>query len=146
MNKFNKRTNNLVSNDMYYYMLKKFHYFFVKNFEDIYSGDIKIHKIHAKWKKGEILKYLLSIDEDLKYAYRFKERYREFNLTADYDTCLSEFEKLIYEFNNTHPEEFKEFGGLLINWKTEIINSLIRIDSRRLSNSAIEGVTQELNR
>lgn len=27
MNKFNKRTNKLVSNDMYYYMLKKFHFF-----------------------------------------------------------------------------------------------------------------------
>lgn len=144
MNKFNNRTNKLVSNDMYYYMLKKFHYFFVKNFEDIYSGDIRIHKIHAKWRKGEILRYLLSIDEDLKYAYHLKEKYREFNLTADYDTCEEEFNKLIYEFNNSHLEELRSFGRLLNNWKVEIINSFIRIDGRRLSNSAIEGVNSRI--
>ena len=118
---------------MYYYMLKKFHYFFVKNYEDIYSGDIKINKIHAKWRKHEILKYLLSIDDDLKYAYNLKERYREFNLTADYENCINEFEKLIYEFNNSHLEEFREFGYLLKNWKAEIINSFIRTDGKRLS-------------
>src|SRR5690554_2083150 len=129
MNKFNKRTNKLVSNDMYYYMLKKFHYFFVKNFEDIYSGDIRINKIHAKWRKREILKYLLSIDEDLKYAYLLKEKYREFNLTVEHDTC---------------EEEFRNFGKLLNNWKVEIINSFIRIDGRRLSNSAIEGVNSRI--
>src|SRR5690554_4089071 len=139
MNKFNKRTNKLVSNDMYYYMLKKFHYFFVKNFEDIYSGDIRIHKIHAKWRKGEILKYLLSIDEDLKYAYLLKEKYREFNLTAEHDTCEEELNELTYEFNNSHLEKFRNFGKLLNNWKVEIINSFIRIDGRRLSNTAIEG-------
>lgn len=144
MNKFNKGTSTLASNDMYYYMLKKFHYFFVKNYEDIYSGDIKINKIHAKWRKHEILKYLLSIDDDLKYAYNLKERYREFNLTADYENCINEFEKLIYEFNNSHLEEFREFGYLLKNWKAEIINSFIRIDGKRLSNSAIEGVNSRI--
>ena len=144
MNKFNKRTNKLQSNDMYYYMLKKFHYFFVKNFEDIYSGDIRIPKIHSKWRKEEILKYLLSIDDDLKYAYRLKERYREFNLTANYDNCEDEFDSLIYEFNNSHLEEFRVFGRLLQNWRTEIINSFIRVDGKRLSNSAIEGVNSRI--
>lgn len=144
MNKFNKRTNKLQANDMYYYMLKKFHYFFVKNFGDIYSGDIRIPKIHSKWRKEEILKYLLSIDDDLKYAYMLKERYREFNLTANYDNCEGEFDSLIYEFNNSHLEEFRVFGRLLQNWRTEIINSFIRVDGKRLSNSAIEGVNSRI--
>lgn len=144
MNKYNKRTSTLKSNDMYYYMLKKFHYFFVKNFEDIYQGYIKIPKIHPKWKRDEILKYLLANDDDLKYSYRLKEKYREFNLTADYDNCEEEFDSLIYDFNNSHLEEFREFGRLLLNWRTEIINSLIRVEGRRLSNSAIEGVNSRI--
>lgn len=144
MNKYNKKTNKLESNDMYYYMLKKFHYFFVKNFEDIYSGDIKIPKIHAKWRKDEILKYLLSIDDNLRYAYRLKEKYREFNLTADYDTCEEEFVMLINEFLDSHLIEFREFGRLLTRWKTEIKNSFKRIGGRRLSNGAIEGVNSRI--
>lgn len=140
MNKYNTKTNRLIDNDMYYYMLKKFHYFFVKNYEDIYSGYIKINKINAKWKKDEILKYLLSIDDDLKKAYILKEKYREFNSTASYNNCDDELESLINEFNNSTLDEFRDFGRLIRNWKKEIKNSFIRINSRRLSNGAMEGV------
>ena len=87
MRKFDKRTNSLKANDMYYYMLKKFHYFFVKNYEDIYDKPIEILKMRTKWTKDEIRKYLLSIDDELKEAYYLKEKYREFNLTADYNNC-----------------------------------------------------------
>lgn len=144
MNKFNKRTNKLLANDMYYYMLKKFHYFFMKDFEDIYAGDIRIPKIHAKWRKKEILDYLLSIDKDLKYVYDLKELYREFNQTAEYNNCIEDFEKLIYKFNNSHINEFRDFGRLLNNWKKEIVNSFIRLDNRRLSNSVIENVNSRI--
>ena len=144
MRRFDKKTSNLEANDMYYYMLKKFHYFFVKNYEDIYSGDINIHKIKSKWKKNEILKYLLSIDDNLKYAYLLKEKYREFNLTADFKTCDIEFEGMIKEFCNSHLEEYREFGKLLINWKVEIKTSFIRIDGRRLSNGTIEGINSRI--
>ena len=79
MRKYDKNTKSLYSNDMYYYMLKKFHYFFVKEFDDIYDGLIEIRKMKTKWDKYEIRKYLLSINSDLKYAYELKEKYREFN-------------------------------------------------------------------
>jgi transposase len=144
MNKFDKQTNSLLSNDMYYYMLKRFHYFFTKNFEDIYEGDIKIHKIHANWKKHEILKYLLSIDDDLKYAYLLKGKYREFNLTAGYENCQEELDTFIYEFTNSHITELRAFGNILRNWRTEIINSFIRINGRRLSNGVIESVNSRI--
>jgi transposase len=144
MMKFYHQTSKLVHNEMYYYMLKKFHYFFVKNFEDIYDGDIKIPKINAKWKKQAILKYLLSIDDDLKYAYLLKEKYREFNATANYDSSNQEFDALIYEFSNSHLSEMRDFGKLLLHWKTEIRNSFIRIDKRRLSNGVIEGINSRI--
>jgi len=144
MQKFNHQTSKLITNDMYYYMLKKFHYFFVKNFEDIYPGDIKIPKIHAKWKKQEILKYLLSIDDDLKYAYLLKEAYREFNTTSEFDSCDLEFDSFINQFCNSHLAEFREFGDLLRRWKVEIKNSFLRIGHRRLSNGAVEGINSRI--
>lgn len=144
MQKYNKKTSSLHYNDMYYYMLKKFHYFFVKEFDDIYSGKIKIRKLKTTWDKHEIRKYLLSIDDDLKYAYYLKERYREFNLTASYNSCDEELDELIKEFSNSHLDEFREFGQLLNRWKKYIKNSFIRINNRRLSNGPIEGLNSRI--
>lgn len=144
MNKYNKKTSSLLSNDMYYYMIKKFHYFFVKEFDDIYSGLIKIRKMHTKWDKHEIRKYLLSIDSDLKYAYNLKEKYREFNLTAEYNTCDEEFEMLIEEFRSSPLEEFREFGRLLKRWQKYIKNSFIRVNGKRLSNGPMEGINSRI--
>lgn len=144
MQKYNKKTSSLEANDMYYYMLKKFHYFFIKDFNDIYSGKIKVNKIKTKWNKYEIRKYLLSIDEDLKYAYDLKERYREFNLTASYDNCDEELKSLIEEFRNSHLEEFREFGKLLKRWEKYIKNFFIRIIKKRLSNGPMEGINSRI--
>lgn len=144
MQKYNKKTSSLEANDMYYYMLKKFHYFFIKDFNNIYSGKIKVNKIKTKWDKYEIRKYLLSIDEDLKYAYNLKERYREFNLTASYDNCDEELKSLIEEFRNSHLEEFREFGKLLKRWEKYIKNSFIRINKKRLSNGPMEGINSRI--
>lgn len=44
MRKYDKRTTDLSKNDKFYFMLKKFHYFFTKDFENIYNGNINIKK------------------------------------------------------------------------------------------------------
>ena len=144
MRKFDKRTKSLIANDMYYYMLKKFHYFFTKNFEDIYSGQIEIRKYRTKWDKYEIRRYLMSIDPDLKYAYHLKEKYREFNLNASYEFCDEELNELIDDFRNSHLEEFRTFGKLLNRWKINIKNSFIRINGKRLSNGPMEGINSRI--
>ena len=133
-----------VHDDMYYYMLKKFHYFFLKNYESIYDGKIKIHKYNTYWHKSEILAYLLSIDEDLTSAYKLKEKYREFNLTAEYDTCDHDFNHLIFEFRNHRLSELRSFGKTLINWKAEIKNSFIIVNRRRISNGPIESTNSKI--
>lgn len=144
MRKFDKRTKSLIANDMYYYMLKKFHYFFTKNFEDIYSGQIEIRKYRTKWDKYEIRRYLMSIDPDLKYAYYLKEKYREFNLIASYESCDEELNELIDEFRNSHLEEFRTFGKLLNRWKINIKNSFIKVNGKRLSNGPMEGINSRI--
>ena len=72
MKKYDKRTNKLVKNDIYYCMLKKFHFFFTMNFEKIFNGQTYIQKMKTKWTKHEIRSYLFSIDNDLRDAYFLK--------------------------------------------------------------------------
>lgn len=157
MRKFDKGHSKLEHAEMYYYMLKKFHYFFTTNYDKI-PENLKVNKIHSTWDKHEIRKYLLSIDTDLDYAYHLKEEYQEFNLTAKYDTCDEELDKFINSFRSSHLVEFKEFGKLLYHWRTEIKNSFITIDvpvydkktnktifvKKRLSNGPMEGCNSRI--
>ena len=106
------------------------------NFEKIFNGETYIHKMKIKWDKHEIRRYFLSIDSDSEYAYYLKEKYREFNLTADYETCDEEFDKLI--------EEFREFGKLIKRWRKNIKNSFIRVNNKRLSNGPMEGINSRI--
>src|SRR5690554_1919292 len=142
--KYYKNRSKLEHHDMYYYMLKKFHYFFVKDYDSIYDGKIKMSKYQTYWHKSEILHYLLSIDDDLTRAYRLRERYREFNLTADYETCDEALDDLIDEFRNSTLDEFRAFGKTLVRWQDEIKNSFIRIDGRRVSNGPIESTNNKI--
>lgn len=144
MRKFNHGHSKLENADMYYYMLKKFHYFFNKSFDNIYDGDIKIPKIKSKWDKYEIRKYLLSIDDILRDAYNLKEKFQEFNATAHYENCDVELNYFIEKFSCFPEEEFREFGRLLNHWKNEIKNSFIRINNYRLSNGRMEGCNSRL--
>lgn len=144
MNKYRLGKSGPEHDDSYYYMLKKFHFFFLKNFEDIYDGKIHIPKFKAYWHKSEIMGYLLSIDDDLKDVYRLKEDYREFNLTADYETCDDELNHLIERFRNHKLVELRTFGRTLDNWKDEIKNSLIFCQNRRISNGPIEATNSKI--
>ncbi|QWB96385.1 transposase [Mycoplasmatota bacterium] len=92
----------------------------------------------------DILHYLLSINDDLKEAYMLKEWYREFNLTAAYDTCDDELNKLVYQFRNHKLAGLRSFGKTLINWKDEIKNSFLVYDKRRISNGPIESVNNKI--
>lgn len=156
MRKYDKGHSKLENAEMYYYMLKKFHYFFNKNSDDI-PDLLKVHKINSTWDKYEIKKYLLSIDSDLTYAYNLKQEYQEFNYTSNYDTCNKELNKLINDFRSSHLKEFQEFGKLLNHWRTEIKNSFIRVNVRikdkkgnyiivkkRLSNGPMEGCNSRI--
>lgn len=144
MKNFDKNTNQLVDNDINYYMLKKFHYFFTKNYEEIGSGRIYIKKLNTKWNKDEIRNYLFSIDPDLKEAYFLKESYREFNKIANFKTFDKEFKELLDLFINSKFKEFREFGKLLLHWKNEIKNSFIKYNDRRLSNGPVEGANSKI--
>lgn len=154
MSKYNKKTENLEDNHIYYYFLKKFDYFFTKEFDDITTYPIKVQKLKTKLNKHEIRKYLLDIDERINEAYELTSKYREFNRTANINNCEAELDELINLFLSSSLEQFKEVGRTLSNWREEIINSFITIEDslttpkkvdelpvpRRISNGPIEGV------
>lgn len=138
MRKYDKHTASLKANDMYYYMLKKFHYFFLRDYDRIYNGLISIPKLNARWRKADILHYLLSIDDLLYEAYKLKEHYRTFNKSAVYEDCDDELNQLINEFRHFKHPAFRSFGRTLLKWRLEIKNSFIRVEGKRLSNGKIE--------
>lgn len=144
MNKYYRNKSAPEYEDSYYYMLKKFHYFFTKNYEDIFNGPIRVVKFGTYWYKSDIMAYLLKIDEQLTSAYRLKERYREFNLTADYYHCDDDLNDLIEQFRNHSIAGLRAFGKTLINWKDEIKNSFLVFNKRRVSNGPIESTNSKI--
>ena len=80
----------------------------------------------------------MTIDNELTAAYRLKEKYRTFNLTADYETCDEPLNELIYEFRNSKLAEFRSFGKTIEKWKVKIKTSFMRVNGRRISNGPIE--------
>jgi len=145
MNQFKLERSKLLNNDMYYYMLKKFHFFFkidldrLRDFKPAY-----IAKLNTYWDKQTILRYLLDIDDTLALCFKLKERYRYFNLTAEYHTCDEELNDLIDEFKSNPIKEFRDFGRMLQNWKGEIKNSFIMSQGRRISNGPIESTNSKI--
>ena len=145
MNKFKLERSKLINNDMYYYMLKKFHFFFkidldrIRDFKPVY-----IAKLNTYWDKQTILKYLLDIDDTLVRCFKLKEKYRYFNLTAEYHSCGETLDELIDEFKSNPIKEFRDFGRMLQNWKVEIKNSFIMSRGRRISNGPIESTNSKI--
>jgi transposase len=144
MRKYNIKTTHLESNDIYYYMLKKFHYFFLRDYDGIYSGPIYIPKLNTSWRKEDILHYLLSIDDLLYEAYKLKEAYRTFNKSATYENCDDDLDLLIKSFRHFNHPAFRSFGKTLLKWRLEIKNSFIRVNGKRLSNGKIEKMNSKV--
>jgi transposase len=145
MNRYRIGSSDPEFDDMYYYMLKKFAYFFLKDLDELNNfKPVYIKKLKTYWDKEEVLKYLLSIDDDLARCFKLKERYRYFNKTADFYHCDEELDDLIQEFINNPVKEFRAFGRTLINWKQEIKNSFLISNKRRVSNGPIESTNSKI--
>ena len=130
---------------MYYYILKKFQFFFKIDLNRLIDfKPTHIPKLKTVWDKQTILSYLLDIDDTLKNYYKLKEKYRYFNLTAEYDTCDDELDELIDEFKSNPVKEFRDFGRMLQTWKVEIKNSFIMSKDRRISNGPIESTNSKI--
>jgi len=148
MQKYNNKSEKLEDNTSNYYLLKKYHYFFMMEFDKITDKVFYVPKLKVHLSKNKLLETILSIDPRLKEAYKLGSKYREFNETCNITNAKEELEDLIDLFLKSNEKSLHDFGNTLCNWKVEIINSFITvkdIDSngmeynRRLSNGMIEG-------
>ena len=125
-------------NDQLYWYFKSFWKFLMK---DINTSDyIYIRRFKTYVSKGQIIDYMLSVSDELRLAYELKEDYRSFNRNVGYDPKIlyDELNNLIYRFRESNIEEYKEFYKLLNHWKVEIVNSFIKYNGIRISNSRVE--------
>lgn len=76
----------------------------------------------------------------LKKAYQWKEDYLDFNEDCQYGQASQKYDELYSELMEMNINEFKEIVNLLQNWRTEILNSFIRIEKRRISNGPVESI------
>ena len=121
-----------------YWLLKTFHYFFKKDFNDIKYKCRPKSNFGYLIDKHAVLDKLLSINESLKEAYYLKEEYREFNLVGTYEEALIKIPEFIKRFKKSKRSEMRTVGIMMENWEKEIINSFIRVNSKRLSNGPME--------
>lgn len=133
----NKYLDYKYQNDYRYWLLKKHNYYLKKDISKLPE-----YKYFTKFKmrlsKYQVIDYMLELDQDLKTAYELKEEYRNFNLTANINSCEEWLDDLIKKFSLCKIPEYFEFYKMIKKWRKEIINSFIIYKNRRLSNSQIE--------
>lgn len=79
MNKYNNGSDEIENNHDYYYVLKKFKYLLLSNFDDLSDKKFYNRKLKGWYDKHSMRKYILDIDETLDKAYELYSRYLEFN-------------------------------------------------------------------
>lgn len=128
----------------YYRLLKKFHYFLTTNIENIKFKPRKESKYQYLIDKYGMLEKLLSISPELRKIYNLRELYREFNSVTEYPEAQEKLQDVIDKFKTAGIEELWPFISLLENWFTEICNSFMIIENKRLSNGPIESLNSRV--
>lgn len=152
MNKYNNGANEIDDNHVYYYILKKYKYILLSEFDNISNKRFYNKKLHGWYDKHSIRKIMLSIDPKLNLAYELYSRYLEFNKTSSYENAKIELEELLEDFFNSGIKQFIEVAKTISHWKEYILNSFILVDSedrthkRRLSNGPIEGINSQIEK
>lgn len=115
-----------------YYLLKKFHFLILKNYNDIPFNKARYNKKLKRYiDYHQLLEIILSIDKELTEAYNLKEQYIAFNHYATSKKCREWLSKII---------GFISLSGTLINWLDEICAWFDLADGRRISNIPVERI------
>lgn len=124
-------------NSYYYWYFKKFWKLLLMNIKDP-GQTMEIKKTHQTMTIALLIETMLKVSDELKDAYYLKEAYREFNLTAAYENAEEQFDVLCDAFKTCGIKEYYKFRYLLLEWKTEILNSFFRLNGYRISNGNLE--------
>ena len=127
-----------------YYLLKKWHWLLESDInldnQPKYNGYFK-----QKLNYRELYDMLLDINPALTLAYQLKEEYRRFNRNATISHAEETLNKIIPDFEGADLYCYRDFVGILHNWKQEIINSFYRDENdRKQSNALAENINGQI--
>lgn len=129
------------TNSIEYYLLKHWYRLLLMHRGNIKDSKPRYNKkIGYTLNKSQILDLILAIDPALKAAYEWKEDYLDFNEDYTYETAPKRYDELYRNLVLLNINQFKNIITLLKNWRTEILNSFIMINGRRISNGPIESI------
>lgn len=128
--------------DINYYLLKKFHWLLFKTdekFNDPTHSRRYNHKLKGRYNYYELKAMIINISPQLLEAYNIQHKLRLF-YQSNYEKAKVNINPLIEIFKNSNIPEMNSFGNTLINWKNEIVNSFIVVEStgKTISNAIIE--------
>lgn len=127
------------------YLLTKFKYIFNHDFDLNNEG-----KYNSRYKRylnyQDIINICFNAFPELKLAYDLKEAYIVFNETLNNTNIKEELDELINKFKEADINEYREFITLLENWKEEIINSFSIHNNKRINNSYIESINNQIGK
>ena len=114
-----------------------------------YGNDINWWVEVSRYKNGHMIKVLpstvldelLSINEEIKYAYQLKEMFLDIINHATYETAKTELENFIDICKCSELEEFIEASSTINNWLEYICNSFL---DERYSNGFTEGTNNKI--
>ena len=131
-------------NDNWYWLYKKYWRKLLKDPCKLGYKKFKVNRSGMYLSEHEIVDYMLSIDSDLKDAYELLNEYRNFNSVAKINNAAEMLDELIIKFHNSKIDEYKKAYRLLKNWRTEIINSIHRINEHVISNGGLERANRDI--
>ncbi len=137
-------TENLNYYNDFGYLLKRYSVLIRTNREKIISKSIRIPKYKIKVHSYDLLKHLLSSNDELKEIYNLKHIYQDFNLDSNTENAKDNLLDLINNFRNHEIYEIREYGKLLYRWQEEIINSFIEHNGRRYTNAILESKNRHI--
>lgn len=129
-----------------YYLLKRWNWLLKKDDVDLDNEPQYNNRFKTKLSRRQIMKMILDLSTELETAYVLKEKYRSFNRNMSYEEARDNYDTLLQEFTDADIPEYREFVGILCNWRSEILNSFRRpYDDHKLSNAFCENINGRIN-
>ena len=128
-----------------YYLLKKQHELLFKS-HHVWKEKEYNPRLKMMVNEYDVVKMMLSLDNELKTAYEYCSKYRTFNSQATYENAQRLFDEFSMNIEIAKIEEFRPIIRMLQNWEEYILNSFLIVEGRRLSNGPIEGCNSQIKK
>lgn len=115
----------------------------------VYSFGIETNNRYNPMRKCEtpletLIDDAINLHDDLIDAYKLTQDFLKGIREIKYEHAEDWINNWINELKDSRNKEFKNLVGMFINWKKEIINSLIRFGEKKLHNGYIEGINNKI--